>query len=153
MVVAIVCCAGADLNGNVEWKTPNNFDKWTLQEWNSWFRWLSTCCYQSYLDFALTESKVKPFNAKGGRIVLKNPTSGPIFHSLRPNIDIVRLLLGRGARISLSAAKTKRALLLRALLVRFFGDEVDWDRVVCANAVSTRTESEPQPRNQLVLGR
>ena len=94
-------------------------DKWTPQEWNGKYRWLSTYKYPSYLDFALTTSHGKPFSEKGGHVVLDNPASQDQRrdeYPLRPNMDIVLLLLGRGANVSRTAVKAAKKIPDRAFL-------------------------------------
>ena len=115
----LVPARGADPNGKVDWKTSNYFDKWTPQEWNGKYRWLSTYKYPSYLDFALTTSHGKPFSEKGGHVVLDNPASQDQRrdeYPLRPNMDIVLLLLGRGAKVSRTAVKAAKKIPDRAFL-------------------------------------
>ncbi|KAJ3335737.1 hypothetical protein HDU93_004583 [Gonapodya sp. JEL0774] len=112
-VVRALLEAGCDPNGSVEWKASNYFDVWTPQEWNGKYRWLTSYKYPSYLAFALTANKGRPFSEKGAHVVLDNPSNQDQRRDefpLRPNIEIIRLLLQFGAKVAPSIVQLARKL-------------------------------------------
>ncbi|KXS18263.1 hypothetical protein M427DRAFT_225751 [Gonapodya prolifera JEL478] len=67
--------------------------------------------YPSALDFALANGSDWPFNKKGGNVVLVNPSEPEHVgdkYVLIPSLDIVRLLLRQGARVTDTALEKAR---------------------------------------------
>ncbi|KAJ3343707.1 hypothetical protein HDU93_006619 [Gonapodya sp. JEL0774] len=104
-IVRILLEAGLDPNDPVDYAVPAAWKNWSLEDWASrWSGSTTRTYFPSALDFALHDEPNKIFNRPGAVVSFENPAVG-FGHvwgrwTCTPNLDIVRLLLKHGARVS-----------------------------------------------------
>ncbi|KAJ3339520.1 hypothetical protein HDU93_008051 [Gonapodya sp. JEL0774] len=104
---------GADPDKPISWGVARHYFAWTKWRWEGerWFFGGDFMSYPSALDFALANGSDWPFNKKGSHIVLVNPSEPEHVgdkYTLIPSLDVVRLLLRQGARVTDTAMEKAR---------------------------------------------
>ncbi|KAJ3336294.1 hypothetical protein HDU93_003127 [Gonapodya sp. JEL0774] len=103
--------AGCDPNSELVWMIPNSCKKWTQQHWDRW-RWLWTFEFTSALDLALTQGMIA-FNRRGPSLSYRSPKGDGETHEsfkLVPNMEVVQVLLSRGAEVDEAILEKARKL-------------------------------------------
>ncbi|KXS10059.1 hypothetical protein M427DRAFT_62998 [Gonapodya prolifera JEL478] len=105
--------SGCDPNVKIEWSIGGWHSPWTQLRWDSQ-RWDEDDAlkFASALDFALTRGR-RLFNFPGREVTLRSPSDGDavcVWISLQPQIEVIRVLLEGGARVTPTALVRAKGL-------------------------------------------